>query len=156
MTLTLENFVVENTMTKKEFDPKKNFGLDEGNFISLLKELQEGREILFEKIFRNHFKECKRFLIFKFGASHDDAYDTTMDTMIRFRELLIAQKLYYGNLYFSFTQMASQAYLKHTKNQDYHEELGEINLPAETYDDLSPIAEKALHSCDENCQILYL
>ncbi len=153
MTMITGNFVIENVPTSTDsFDPKKNFGLNEENFKILLKELQEGKENLFEKIFKNHFKECKRFLIFKLGASHDDAHDTTMDTMIRFREMLIAKKLYYGNLYFSFTQMASQAYLKSTKIQDNHEELGDINLPTETYEDLSPVAEKALCGCDENCQ----
>jgi DNA-directed RNA polymerase specialized sigma24 family protein len=155
MTLVLENLVIEKiTSVSNSFDPKKNFGLNEENFKILLNELQEGKENLFEKIFKNHFKECKKYLIFKFGASHDDAHDTTMDTMIRFREMLIAKKLYYGNLYFSFTQMASQAYLKNTKIQDSYEELelGDINLPTEIYEDLSPVAEKALCGCDENCQ----
>ena len=90
----------------------KNFGLSEQEFIRLTKELKEGKEALFEKIFLSHFEKCQQFLVVKYSVSTEVAYDITMDTLIQFRQRILLDKVSYGNLRYLFTMMASQNLIK--------------------------------------------
>jgi RNA polymerase sigma factor (sigma-70 family) len=54
----------------------------------------------------------------KDGVPYEEAYDLTMDTLLLFRELIIAGKLRYGNLRYLFTRMARQAYLRGQKKTE--------------------------------------
>ncbi len=105
--------VAELRKTKRLMD--NNFGLSETQFLDMVKEMQAGNNQQFEKVFINHFKQCRQYLIFKYKASPEDAYDMTMDTLVDFHQRLIRGKVHYGNLRFLFTQMAGQRYLKWLK-----------------------------------------
>ena len=106
---------------------RKNFDLSPEEFDKLVIELQKGNRALFEQVFLTHFESCMLFLQRKFKASHNDAYDSSMETMLLFMKRLKAGKIVYGNLQFLFTKMASQVYLKWLKKIKTLEE--NIELP---------------------------
>lgn len=91
---------------------KQNFGLTLGQFEDVIAKLKLGDESLFEKIFLAHFDECMIFLINNHKTSIEDAYDVSMDTLIKFRQDLLCGKIAYGNLRYLFTRMAANAYIK--------------------------------------------
>jgi RNA polymerase sigma factor (sigma-70 family) len=93
-------------------NPIQNFGLKKADFDQLVSDLQLGNEKLFETIFVQHFESCRSYLMRECSAQADDAYDVTVETIIRFRQMLIEGKIQYGNLRFYFTKMAKDAYLK--------------------------------------------
>jgi RNA polymerase sigma factor (sigma-70 family) len=97
---------------QKEDNPKQNFGLSYAGFRSLVERLKVGDEQLFERIFVEHFRDCRQYLVYEYKVEADDAYDMTVDTIIKFRELLINDKIDYGNLRYLFTKMAKDAYFK--------------------------------------------
>ncbi|NRB53017.1 MAG: sigma-70 family RNA polymerase sigma factor [Saprospiraceae bacterium] len=89
-----------------------NFNLSSEEFEQMLSALQNGDEALFEQVFLSHFKACCRFLQDRFNASPTDAYDVSMEALLKFHKRLKAGKIRYGNLRYLFTQMASQIYMK--------------------------------------------
>jgi RNA polymerase sigma factor (sigma-70 family) len=93
-------------------NPIQNFGLKKADFDQLVSDLQGGNEKLFETIFVQHFESCRSYLMRECSAQSDDAYDITVETIIRFRQMLVESKIQYGNLRFYFTKMAKDAYLK--------------------------------------------
>lgn len=94
---------------------ENNFGLSEPQFQELVQEVQQGNNQRFETIFLHHFSLCRQYLIKKYKASPEDAYDVTMDALLDFHQRMVSGKIHYGNLRFLFTQMASQHYLKWIK-----------------------------------------
>lgn len=106
---------------------KQNFGLHKSEFDQLVLQLKRGNEKLFDQIFRAHFEDCRRFLMKECSASPEDAYDFTVETIIQFRQLLLQDKLQYGNLRYLFTKMAKDAYIKHLNKTK--------RLPTEDLDD---------------------
>ena len=94
--------------------PAKNFGLSPKDYIELCNKLKAGDESLFQTIFLAHFEDCMKYLQRKYNLQHEQAYDTTMDTLLLFRRRILDGKISYGNIRFLFTQMASQLYLKAT------------------------------------------
>jgi RNA polymerase sigma factor (sigma-70 family) len=107
-------------------DRAKNFGLTPDGFEKLVSRLRQGDETLFSTIFLAHFESCRAFLKKKFQLSHEHAYDITMDTLITFRRRLLEGKIEYGNIRFLFTRMASQRYLRETRQQASSEKLEEV------------------------------
>lgn len=89
-----------------------NFNLSSEEFDQMLSALQNGDESLFEQIFLSHFKACCRFLEDRFQASPTDAYDASMEALLKFHKRLKEGKIRYGNLRYLFTQMAGQIYMK--------------------------------------------
>lgn len=106
----------------------KNFGLTESEFNQLLEALQAGDDRLFEQVFLAHFQDCMHYLMRTYKASHENAYDVTMDTLLVFRKRLQAGKVGYGNLRFLFTQMAGQHYRRWIKKENLTEELVAIEI----------------------------
>ena len=100
---------------------EKNFELTEDQFYEMVKALQKGNEQIYEQIFLSHFKSCLSFVKHKYSASHQDAYDATMDAMLAFMRKLKDGSIKYGNLRFLFTQMAGQMYLKWVKRESRKE-----------------------------------
>jgi len=96
----------------------KNFGLSEAEYSRLAHSLGQGDHRLFERVFLSHYKECQHYLMAKDGVSYEEAYDLTMDTLLRFRDLIVAGKISYGNLRYLFTRMARQAYVRSRKKTD--------------------------------------
>ncbi len=90
----------------------QNFGLSKIEFDEVVALLKSSDETLFERIFLAHFEDCMYFIIKKFKATQEVAYDITMDTMIEFRQKLLLDKIAYGNLRFLFTKMASHHFIK--------------------------------------------
>lgn len=110
---------------------KKNFGLSEAEFNQMVRALQNGDETIFEKVFLSHFKDCMSYLKNHAGASHEDAYDATMDAMLDFCGRLKANKIQYGNLRFLFTRMAKQMHFKRKKKMVAWEDIEGIDLIGE-------------------------
>ena len=111
----------------------KNFGLTQERFEELLTALQDGDEQLFEQVFLSHFDSCMQYLMRNYKATHADAYDVTMDTLLVFHKRMKAGKIAYGNLRFLFTQMAGQHYRRWIKKEAIaSEQIGilEYDLPA--------------------------
>ncbi|MFM2267109.1 MAG: hypothetical protein RL757_550 [Bacteroidota bacterium] len=91
---------------------KQNFDLSESAFNELAIRLRDGDETLFERVFTHHFEGCRGYLHYECNATWEDAYDTTVDTIIRFRKLILEDKIHYGNLRYLFTKMAKDAYVR--------------------------------------------
>ena len=145
-----------NSDIQKEF---KNFGLSEVRFTELMHELQAGNEELFEKIFLAQFEEAMNMLRKKYRAEQQDAYDITMDTLIRFRQKLLQQKIHYGNLRFLFFQMCGQSYLKWLRKQAQRKQvlLDRESSDAEPEEELPVhLLERALESLGEGCRALLI
>jgi RNA polymerase sigma factor (sigma-70 family) len=138
--------------------PNQNFGLNPTEFDTLVQRLRAGDESLFERIFRKHFEECRRFLIFEKGVPSADAYDVTIDTILEFRDLLIAGKVQYGNMRFLFTRIAFTDWLKRTGRKTPIVEIDDLPLSIadeNTIDwdeDSHAILAKAWQFLDNKCQ----
>ncbi|WP_299212317.1 sigma-70 family RNA polymerase sigma factor [uncultured Aquimarina sp.] len=93
----------------------KNFGLSELLFKKIIVDLKKNDTYFFEQVFLKQFEETMKYLRREYKATHDDAYDATMDTLIEFRARFVEGKLQYGNLRFLFTKMASQMLLRNQR-----------------------------------------
>ncbi len=135
---------------------EKNFKLSQHQFTDLVTATQRGDLALFEHAFLSHFNLCVHFLKKKYNASHDDAYDITMDTMLDFRKRIVDGKVTYGNLRFLFTQMASQLYQKKI-NKNHTVSLDGIELEDKIIEiDKEGLAtlKKAWSKLSDSCQDL--
>ncbi|WP_020569568.1 RNA polymerase sigma factor [Neolewinella persica] len=143
---------------------EKNFGLSEPEFKKLLACLQDGDQRLFEKVFFVHFEDCMSYLKRKDRASHEDAYDATMDAYLHFRSLLVAKKINYGNLRYLLTRMARQHFQRRQKRgqiftelPDFAGDLGEeeADISTEDYDLLSRAFQSLGSDCRELLKAFY-
>ncbi|WP_367391308.1 RNA polymerase sigma factor [Lewinella sp. LCG006] len=115
----------------------KNFGLSQTAFRELLEALRAGNDDLYQQVFLAHFEDCLNFLKRQYNASHEDAYDASMDGLVAFCDLLKKGRIQYGNLRFLFTQMAGQQYLKKRKEDSRLQELtAEWDMADEPVSDL--------------------
>jgi len=96
------------TITQLSTSEKKNFGLEESEFNTMLASMQAGDDRLFEKVFLSHFKDCMNYLTKSYKCSQSEAYDSSMDALLAFRKRMLDGKISYGNMRFLFTKMASQ------------------------------------------------
>ena len=138
--------------------PAKNFGLSPGEFQHLVDELRQDNPLLFERIFLGHFEAGMTYLTKNDGASAEAAYDSMMEALIRFRALLVAGKIHYGNLRYLLTRMARQEYFRRCRQEgrlqivNGEEELGELpqELPAAEFE----LLERAFAALDPDCRAL--
>lgn len=100
----MEDKIIRNNVVASE---KQNFGLTEDQFNEYLKCLDAGDEILLHHVAKHHFSYCITFLMKKFSIQESLAYDYCLDAMLIFRSKLLNKKIYYGNLSFLYTRMAS-------------------------------------------------
>lgn len=122
----------------------KNFGLSQNDFDQLIKDLHNGDNQLYRRVFLEHFDDCLSFLKRQFKANHQDAYDACMDALIVFCERLKKGLVSYGNLRFLFTQIAGQIYKRSMKKENRYTELPEeISLIAAIEED-GAISETAM------------
>jgi len=138
---------------------EKNFGLSETEFQGLAEALAQGDQRLFERVFLAHYKDCLHYLMRKDGLPHEEAYDLMMDTLLIFRDLIIAGKIRYGNLRYLFTRMARQAHLREKKKNDRMTCLTEVSLELpEEEPELSQeefdLLSRAFKSLGEDCRRL--
>lgn len=137
----------------------KNFGLSEEEFGRLRISLKEGNQQLYERIFLAHFEACLTYLKKKDGATHEEAYDATMETLIRFRGLLVTDKITYGNLRYLFTRMARQGLHRTRRRQGFFSELpasvAELPVEAEVFTkEEFDLLSRALNSLGRDCREL--
>ncbi len=137
-------------------EPAKNFGLSKADFDELVTRLRGGDDQLFRQVFLSHFDDCMAYLKRHVGASHEDAYDMTMETMLIFCKQLKAGRLNYGNLRFLFTKMATQQYQKWKQKGQHYLSVDELQIALE--DDPSPAMKRAFEqawsSLGEPCRQL--
>lgn len=115
-------------------------------FDEKLRSLKLGNESLIETIATTHFRVCQTFLVSQLKASSDVAYDITADTLVKFRQLLLTDKLHYGNLSALFTIEARNRYYRYclkTNKNPFVSTDDITNLP-EDLDDDQPYDEKVL------------
>lgn len=86
----------------------QNFGLTETEFKAMLQQMQNGEETLFKKVFLAQFENCIKNLMIRYKINRSQAYDATMDALLKFRRRLLTGKISYGNMRFLFNRMASQ------------------------------------------------
>lgn len=135
-----------------------NFGLTEEEFNELVAQLKQGNESLFERIFLSQFEGAMKFLMIKYRASNEEAYDMCMDALIRFRKLLLADKIYFGNLKHLFNKISAQNFLKYkakSKRMVFEEELPEVTIePLELDESELAHLDKAWSRLGEECQYI--
>jgi len=129
----------------------KNFGLKELEFEEMVLKLKNGDELVFEKIFLNHFQSCIAYLMQNHRIDRELAYDITMDTLLDFRTKLIQGKISYGNLRFLFTKMATQKHLKYVAKSKKSQNITSLFESEDLEEDLV-ILEKAMSKLGENCR----
>lgn len=123
MGLTSKRIVPRYLTTTSKGGRGRNFGLSPEEFAELREALKDGDNRLYERIFLQHFDDSLQYLRLNDKASHQAAYDAVMETMLRFRDLLVTDKLQYGNLRYLFTRMARQEYARACKRSNRFAEL---------------------------------
>ena len=91
---------------------EKNLHLTQQQFKLLLRRLKKGDEFLFEKIFIHLFERNVNLIKRKYQAQHEDAYDCVMWATMKMREMLLEDKIKYGNINSYFTRIALTRFLK--------------------------------------------
>ncbi|MCB0640208.1 MAG: sigma-70 family RNA polymerase sigma factor [Phaeodactylibacter sp.] len=136
----------------------KNLELTEPEFVELIDKLKRGDEQLFEKIFLGFFEKNLKLLKAKYQAEHENAYDCVMWAMLRMRQMLLEDKISYGNLDNYFSRIAVTRYVKQQsrKREFAVEELPELGIGEDHFiDDATLIRlNKAWDRLDEPCQKL--
>jgi DNA-directed RNA polymerase specialized sigma24 family protein len=137
----------------------RNFGLSMHEFTALVDRLKNGDQSLFERVFLHHFNDCMLYLIHQKSTLQHIAYDATMDTLLKFRQLLVDGKITYGNLRYLFTRMAVFAAQKiRMKNTriDPIESMQEMTVqePDTVEEESLTILAKAWKKLGEECQHL--
>lgn len=147
---------MNDTLTSPQVSMDKNFGLREQDFKQLIKDIQAGDNRAFENIFIVHFKDCVIYLKRTYGASHIDAYDATMETLLRFHHRIKMGKIVYGNLRFLFTQMASHHYIKwiqrEQRNTDFSDTIMHSHTAPPVDKDTLEVLDLAWQKLGVNCK----
>lgn len=132
----------------------QNFGLTEEDFQEMISEMKNGNEILFEKVFLSQFENCITFLMNQSQVSHSQAYDATMDALLKFRKRLLQGKITYGNMRFLFNRMATQLLLDSFKRKTVLlDNTADIVNETETDEEqVIEILEKAWNQLCNNCR----
>lgn len=120
--------------------------MTEAQFELLTEKLRQGDETLFEKLFLKQFKPGMSILTSKYQAPHEEAYDCVMWAMLRMRQMLLENKVAYGNLESYLIRIAVNKYLK---NLERTKEIPSDILP-ETMQPLDqPDLEESLQLLDK-------
>ncbi|MEO1264038.1 MAG: hypothetical protein AAFZ15_34855 [Bacteroidota bacterium] len=137
---------------------EKNLGLTEEAFSNLLEQLRIGNEQLFEQIFVQYFKKNLNLLKKKYKATHEDAYDCVMWALMRMRQMLLENKVAYGNLENYFSRIAVTRYIKSQsrKKEFPTEEMPEFSEDESFFFDEETlgILDRAWSHLGESCQNL--
>ena len=141
----------------------RNFGLSTIEFEQMVGALRLGDQTLFERIFLNHFQSCMRFLMHQKHHQQHIAYDATMETLLKFRQMLLDNKANYGNLRYLFTRIAVFAAQKMVNRTDKTTTLEFLDnqpeetphIDQETLDILSAALRKISDECQRIIKLLY-
>ena len=138
----------------------RNFGLSEIHYNEMAIKLKQGNEKLFEQAFLNHFERSMSYVIKKFNAEKEIAYDITMNTLLELRKRIIQGKVQYGNLNFLFTQMCAQRYKREMGRKIDNDTYTQVNsnnqeFEEETYEILDQVLSKMGEDCKSIIQDVY-
>lgn len=115
-----------------------NFGLSQEEFEQLEIDLRRGDDALFKQIFLSQVEESIQYVVRRFRADYNEAYDCVLDTLVKFHRRIAERKVTYGNLRFLFTRMATQEYQamkkKESKMRVVEEDFASLPL-GDTYSD---------------------
>lgn len=125
----------------------RNFDLTPDEFQLMVIRLKEGDTTLFKQIFIKHFANCQKYLMREYSATSADAYDASMDTIIELRQRLVDGKVFYGNLRYLYTKMASQIFLR--KYRPKGDTTSVIVEDMMISDDISEFTEEDMHVLGE-------
>lgn len=145
------------SLTNEQASMDRNFGLQEQDFKKLVRDIQAGDNSSFEDIFLIHFTDCVAYLKRTYTAPHQDAYDASMETMLRFHHRIKTGKIVYGNLRFLFTQMAVHHYLKWIKREQRNTNFSEAvigHISPSIDDDALEVLDLAWQQLGTNCKAL--
>lgn len=133
---------------------EQNFGLSELEFERMAAALRAGDKSMFEFVFLAHFAACRRYVCKTYGASLEDAYDATMDTLMEFHHRLAEGKIQYGNLRYLFTKMAGQRYQRSQRAWSEAQSIPADALASENTlaHEADSILEKAWDKLCEECR----
>ena len=115
-------------------------------FDRLVALLKDGNESLFEQVYLAQFDYCQRKLINFDGLTERQAYDATMNAMLHFRQLLLTDKVAYGNLRYLFVRIARQRLVRQEGKQ------AKVR-PLMAMDDKIPTLEGSFHT-EEQLQLM--
>lgn len=139
----------------------KNFNLTQSQFEELSNELIAGNETIFQQIFLSNFEKSMHYLIVKFQATEEEAYDVVMNVLLEFRVRIIQSKVSYGNLNYLFNQMCTQRYqrskgksIKTSELIDGYSESIVDSTEGELQEENYKLMQKAIEKLGENCQLL--
>ncbi len=139
----------------------QNFGLSAEEFEQMLRNMQQGDDSLFERVFLAQFEDCMKYLMNRFKIDRSLAYDASMDALLKFQKRLMEGKIQYGNMRFLFTRMASQFLSKQLKdsplmaNLQEEEEAGEWQIDELEDEEVLLALDKAwAQLCDACSKIL--
>lgn len=140
---------------------EKNFGVTSEEFNLMVANMKQGNENLFEQIFLSHFEKCLIYLKRNYDITHEESYDTCMETLLDFRKGLLNDKYTYGNLSFLFTRMASQRFFKTSKSMKnihslstHESEVKTIASEEKMDEEEITLLNKAWEKLGANCQLL--
>lgn len=140
-------------------ETERNFGLSEEAFHAMVSATIDGDQRFFEKVFHAHFEDCMAYLRRKDHASEAEAYDAVMEALLRFRDLLTAEKIRYGNLRYLLTLMARQELSRQRKRLGHITFLPDVGLDlveeeAELSNEDFTTLSRAFKSLGEDCREL--
>lgn len=140
-------------------ESERNFGLSREAFQEMVAATSDGNHRIFEQIFHSHFEDCMAYLRRKDQADQTEAYDAVMEALLRFRNLLVAGKVRYGNLRYLLTLMARQELGRQRKRQGRFTLLPDVGLDlvnedAELSDEDFATLSRAFKSLGEDCRQL--
>ena len=141
---------------------KKNLGLSRSEFKKLCLLLKEGKEVLIEKVYLSHFKECMNYLIFREDAAPDEAHNCSMDALYEIRKDLLKDKILYGNLAYYFTYRAkSKLYKWRMKQKNTTLSLNGLDFEEEEKTEseliqaeLTDLVSEAINKLCEDCTLI--
>ncbi|MEM9526352.1 MAG: sigma-70 family RNA polymerase sigma factor [Bacteroidota bacterium] len=138
---------------------ERNFGLSESSFQEMVSATKDGDHRFFERAFHAHFEDCIAYLRRKDQAEQSEAYDAVMEALLRFRDLLVAGKIRYGNLRYLLTLMARQELRRQRKRQGRFTTLPDLGLDlvneaVELSEEDFSLLSRAFNSLGEECREL--
>ncbi len=130
--------------------------MTEREFENLVLDLKQGNEKLFEKLYIEHYQYCLDWVHRKY-KDLAKSEDVTMDAFIKFRGLLIQDKIKFGNIRGYLVKICNSEYLKKIDKKTTYElpfALPDELSDNEHYENQMIALEKAWKEIGDKCQTL--
>ena len=137
---------------------KDNFGLSKSEFIICVDNLKAGIDDIITKHVAHQVPETTAYLKRRFSITRQESYDICMNTLLRYREKLIQDKIQYGNLRYLFIKMCINHFLDcEKKKRRVNEAVGrflDLKSPAIDKEDLFKKLESVLTDLNPDQQLI--